>query len=146
MYLQKQESFLVDVIRRCMEAETRLVQVSKELSDTQQSLSVVNEQVTQLLSGLEATTKERDHLREEHSRYRDEILSLGDLKEKCEKIEKNHEDNMKNYHLVNESYQKLGHEHEQLKAELEKLQQQSDKKSVNKVVKLDQAKKDDWCQ
>lgn len=149
-YLKCQETFLIDVIRRCLEAEAKIsilqgtiTSKDKELAEAAEKNAAQGEQITQLLAGLEATTVERDRYRDEHARYRDEILALGELKDKCEKIEKNYQEHMTNYNLVNEAYQKLAHEHEQLKVEHEKLQQ-SDKKSVNKVVKLDQAKKDDW--
>lgn len=149
-YLKCQETFLIDVIRRCLEAEAKISILqgtisskNKELAEAADKNASQGEQIAQLLAGLEATTVERDRYRDEHGRYRDEILALGELKDKCEKIEKNYQEHMTNYNLVNEAYQKLAHEHEQLKVEHEKLQQ-SDKKSVNKVVKLDQAKKDDW--
>ena len=149
-YLKCQETFLIDVIRRCLEAEAKIsilqgtiAAKDNELTQAADRNATQGEQIAQLLAGLEATTVERDRYRDEHARYRDEILVLGELKEKCEKIEKNYQEHMTNYNLVNEAYQKLAHEHEQLKAEHEKLQQ-PDKKSVNKVVKLDQAKKDDW--
>jgi chromosome segregation ATPase len=150
-YLKCQETFLIDVVRRCLEAEAKIsilqatiANKDNEINDSAAKIASGDEQIAQLLAGLQVTTVQRDTYREEHARYRDEILALGDLKEKCEKIEKNYEEHMKNYNLVNEAYQNLAQQYEQLKAEHEKLQQQSDKKSVNKVVKLDQAKKDDW--
>jgi hypothetical protein len=150
-YLKCQETFLIDVVRRCLEAESKIsilhatiANKDNEINDSAAKIASRDEQIAHLLAGLEATTVQRDTYRDEHARYRDEILVLGDLKEKCEKIEKNYEEHMNNYNLVNEAYQKLALEHEQLKAEHEKLQQ-SDKKNVNKAAK-DQAKKDDWSQ
>jgi len=141
-YLQKQETFLVDVIRRCVEAESKLAVIQKEHLDLQQKHNSVTDQLTQVLVGLEATTSDRDKYRDEHSKYRDEILALGDLKEKCDKIEKNYEEHMKNYNLVNEAYQKLQIEYQAL---LDLQKNQSAEKKVNKVVKLEQQpKKDDW--
>jgi chromosome segregation ATPase len=146
-YLKCQETFLIDVVRRCLEAESKISILKEtidvkdfEISGLKGNLKDQNSQITQLLAGLEATTIERDTFREEHARYRDEILSLSDLKEKCDKIEENYENHMKNYNLVNDGYQKLTLEYEQLKSEYEKLQQ-SDKKVVNKNT----PKKDD-CQ
>jgi len=146
-YLKCQETFLIDVVRRCLEAESKISILKEavavkdfEISGLRGNLEDQNSQIIQLLAGLEATTIERDTFREEHARYRDEILSLSGLKEKCDKIEENYENHMKNYNLVNDGYQKLTLEYEQLKSEYEKLQQ-SDKKTVNKNT----PKKDD-CQ
>jgi chromosome segregation ATPase len=145
-YLKCQETFLIDVVRRCLEAESKISILKEavavkdfEISGLRGNLEDQNSQITQLLAGLEATTIQRDTFREEHARYRDEILSLSDLKEKCDKIEENYEEHLKNYNLVNDGYQKLLLEYEQLKSEYEKLQQ-SDKKTVNKNT----PKKDDW--
>lgn len=145
-YLKCQETFLIDVVRRCLEAESKISILQETIANKDTEIFGLKEdveergsQITQLLAGLEATTVQRDTYRDEHAKYRDEILALGDLKEKCDKIEKNYEEHMKNYNLVTEAYQKLAQEHEQLKSEYEKLQQ-SDKKSVNKNT----SKKDDW--
>jgi len=145
-YLKCQETFLIDVVRRCLEAESKisiLQNTVKERDTTieEQSIKIteLNEHLMQTLAGLEATTIQRDTFREEHSKYRDEILALGDLKEKCEKIEKNYEEHMKNYNLVNEAYQKLQVEYQTLLDENQKLDNKTPK-----VAKYDRQKKDDW--
>jgi len=132
-YLKKQEAFLLDVTRRCVEAEANLSLLQNKHKELQSSHNLLNEQLTQVLAGLESTTNERNVIREEHAKYRDEILALGDLKEKCEKIEKNYEDHMKNYNLVNEAYQKLQDDYQKL---LEA--------KPTKNAKSEQQKKDDW--
>lgn len=148
-YLKCQETFLIDVVRRCLEAESKISILQntvkeREVTIEEQSgkITELNEHLMQTLAGLEATTIQRDTLRDEHSKYRDEILALGELKEKCDKIEKNYEEHMKNYNLVNEAYQKLQAEYQTLLDTNEKLV--SSEKKVNKVVKLEQPKKDDW--
>jgi len=139
-YLKCQETFAIDLMRRCLGAESKVSILENTIKERdtvieQQNAKMqeLNEQVAQLLAGLEATTVQRDTYRDEHAKYRDEILALGDLKEKCEKIEKNYEDHMKNYNLVNEAYQKLQVEHQKL-LEVKPI----------KVAKHEQQKKDDW--
>jgi len=61
------------------------------------------------------------------------------LKEKCEKIEKNFEEHMANYNLVNQAYQKLSEDYAQLKSEHETLLKFDDK--PNSKAKQ---KKEDW--
>lgn len=146
-YLKCQETLLYDVIKRCLDAEAKISLLSDSLrakdaliNQGAEKNASLSDQISQLLAGLDATTVERDTYREEHSKYRDEILALGDLKEKCDKIELNFEAHMKNYNIVNEAFEKLSGEHEQLKADHEKLVT-LDKK--NTKVKSEQ-KKDDW--
>jgi len=141
-YMKCQETFIIDVMRRCLEAEAKISLLNDSLKAKDTSIReetdknfTLSEQVTQLLAGLEATTIQRDTYRDEHARYRDEIIALGDLKEKCDKIEKNYEDHMKNYNLVNDAYQKLQVEYQTLLDSQQKIP--SEEKKVNK-------KKDDW--
>jgi len=141
-YMKCQETFIIDVMRRCLEAEAKISLLNDSLKAKDTSIReetdknfTLSEQVTQLLAGLEATTIQRDTYRDEHARYRDEIIALGDLKEKCDKIEKNYEEHMKNYNLVNDAYQKLQVEYQTLLDSQQKVS--SEEKKVNK-------KKDDW--
>jgi chromosome segregation ATPase len=141
-YMKCQETFIIDVMRRCLEAEAKISLLNDSLKAKDASIReetdknfTLSEQVTQLLAGLEATTIQRDTYRDEHARYRDEIIALGDLKEKCDKIEKNYEEHMKNYNLVNDAYQKLQVEYQTLLDSQQKVS--SEEKKVNK-------KKDDW--
>jgi chromosome segregation ATPase len=141
-YMKCQETFIIDVMRRCLEAEAKISLLNDSLKAKDASIReetdknfTLSEQVTQLLAGLEATTIQRDTYRDEHARYRDEIIALGDLKEKCDKIEKNYEEHMKNYNLVNDAYQKLQAEYQTLLDSQQKVS--SEEKKVNK-------KKDDW--
>jgi len=141
-YMKCQETFIIDVMRRCLEAEAKISLLNDSLKAKDTSIReetdknfTLSEQVTQLLAGLEATTIQRDTYRDEHARYRDEIIALGDLKEKCDKIEKNYEEHMKNYNLVNDAYQKLQVEYQTLLDSQQKIP--SEEKKVNK-------KKDDW--
>jgi chromosome segregation ATPase len=117
-YMKCQEAFLVDILRKCIAAEAKVDSVNESANASYEEMKNKNielsEQVSQLLAGLESTTIQRDNYREEHSKYRDEILSLGDLKQKCEKIEMNYEEQMKNYNLLNEAYQKLQVEYQTL--------------------------------
>jgi hypothetical protein len=137
-YLKCQETFLIDVMRRCLDAESKISILQNDISKKDAVIEVhlnrineLNEHLMQAVAGLEATTIARDTYRDEHAKYRDEILALGDLKEKCEKIEKNYEEHMKNYNLVNEAYQNLQVEYEKLARSTKK-------------TKPDQTKKDDW--
>jgi chromosome segregation ATPase len=134
-YLKKQETFLLDVVRRCIEAESRLAVLQTEHSELQNKHSVMSEQLSQVLAGLEDTTNQRNAFRDEHAKYRDEILALGDLKQECDKIKKNFDDHMTNYNLVNEAYQKLQVEHQALLDSQQKVP--PEEKKTNK-------KKDDW--
>lgn len=134
-YLKKQELFLMDVVRRCIEAESKLASLQAEHSELQNKHSVMSEQLTQVLAGLEDTTNQRNAYRDEHAKYRDEILSLGDLKQECDKIKKNFDDHMTNYNLVNEAYQKLQVEYQALFDSQQKAP--AEEKKPNK-------KKDDW--
>jgi chromosome segregation ATPase len=141
-YMKCQETLIIDVMRRCLEAEAKISLLNDSLKAKDTSIReetdknfTLSEQVTQLLAGLEATTIQRDTYRDEHARYRDEIIALGDLKEKCDKIEKNYEEHMKNYNLVNDAYQKLQVEYQTLLDSQQKIP--SEEKKVNK-------KKDDW--
>jgi chromosome segregation ATPase len=141
-YMKCQETFIIDVMRRCLEAEAKISLLNDSLKAKDISIReetdknfTLSEQVTQLLAGLEATTIQRDTYRDEHARYRDEIIALGDLKEKCDKIEKNYEEHMKNYNLVNDAYQKLQVEYQTLLDSQQKVS--SEEKKINK-------KKDDW--
>ena len=141
-YMKCQETFIIDVMRRCLEAEAKISLLNDSLKAKDTSIReetdknfTLSEQVTQLLAGLEATTIQRDTYRDEHARYRDEIITLGDLKEKCDKIEKNYEEHMKNYNLVNDAYQKLQVEYQTLLDSQQKIP--IEEKKVNK-------KKDDW--
>jgi len=141
-YMKCQETFIIDVMRRCLEAEAKISLLNDSLKAKDTSIReetdknfTLSEQVTQLLAGLEATTIQRDTYRDEHARYRDEIIALGDLKEKCDKIEKNYEEHMNNYNLVNDAYQKLQVEYQTLLDSHQKIP--SEEKKVNK-------KKDDW--
>jgi len=141
-YMKCQETFIIDVMRRCLEAEAKISLMNDSLKAKDISIieetdknSVLSEQITQLLTGLEATTIQRDTYRDEHAKYRDEILALGDLKEKCDKIEKNYEDHMKNYNLVNQAYQNLQIEYQKLLDSQQKTL--VEEKKINK-------KKDDW--
>ena len=141
-YMKCQETFIIDVMRRCLEAEAKISLLNDSLKAKDTSIReetdknfTLSEQVTQLLAGLEATTIQRDTYRDEHARYRDEIIALGDLKEKCDKIEKNYEEHMKNYNLVNDAYQKLQVEYQTLLDSQQKVP--IEEKKVNK-------KKDDW--
>jgi hypothetical protein len=141
-YMKCQETFIIDVMRRCLEAEAKISLLNDSLKAKDASIReetdknfTLSEQVTQLLAGLEATTIQRDTYRDEHARYRDEIIALGDLKEKCDKIEKNYEEHMNNYNLVNDAYQKLQVEYQTLLDSQQKIP--IEEKKVNK-------KKDDW--
>jgi hypothetical protein len=141
-YMKCQETFIIDVMRRCLEAEAKISLLNDSLKAKDTSIReetdknfTLSEQVIQLLAGLEATTIQRDTYRDEHARYRDEIIALGDLKEKCDKIEKNYEEHMKNYNLVNDAYQKLQVEYQTLFDSQQKAP--AEEKKVNK-------KKDDW--
>jgi len=145
-YLKCQETFLIDVVRRCLEAESKIsilqstiVSKDNDINALLENQEQLKAQISQLLAGLDATTAERDRYRDEHSNYRDEILALGDLKEKCEKIEKNFEEHMANYNLVNQAYQKLSEDYAQLKSEHETLLKFDDK--PNSKAKQ---KKEDW--
>jgi chromosome segregation ATPase len=134
-YLKKQELFLMDVVRRCIEAESKFANLQAEYSELQNKHSVMSEQLTQVLAGLEDTTNQRNAYRDEHAKYRDEILSLGDLKQECDKIKKNFDDHMTNYNLVNDAYQKLQIEYQALLDSQQKAP--AEEKKPNK-------KKDDW--
>jgi hypothetical protein len=141
-YMKCQETLIIDVMRRCLEAEAKISLLNDSLKAKDVSIReetdknfVLSEQVSQLLAGLEATTIQRDTYRDEHAKYRDEILALGDLKEKCDKIEKNFDDHMTNYNLVNEAYQKLQVEYQILLDSQQKAP--TEEKKSNK-------KKDDW--
>jgi chromosome segregation ATPase len=134
-YLKKQETLLIDIVRRCIEAESRLAVLQTEHSELQNKHSVMSDQLSQVLAGLEDTTNQRNTYRDEHARYRDEIIALGNLKEKCDKIEKNYEEHMNNYNLVNDAYQKLQVEYQTLLDSQQKAP--AEEKKVNK-------KKDDW--
>jgi chromosome segregation ATPase len=134
-YLKKQEIFLMDVVRRCIEAESKLANLQSDHSELQNKHSVMTEQLTQVLAGLEETTNQRNAYRDEHAKYRDEIISLGDLKQECDKIKKNFDDHMTNYNLVNEAFQKLQQEHQALLDSQQKAP--AEEKKINK-------KKDDW--
>lgn len=134
-YLKKQEIFLMDVVRRCIEAESKLANLQSDHSELQNKHSVMSEQLTQVLAGLEETTNQRNAYRDEHAKYRDEILSLGDLKQECDKIKKNFDDHMTNYNLVNEAFQKLQVEYQALLDSQQKAP--AEEKKINK-------KKDDW--
>lgn len=145
-YLKCQESFLLDVVRRCLDAEAKISILQNNINDKVRELAErdgriesQSEQISQLLAGLEATTIQRDTYRDEHAKYRDEILALGDLKEKCEKIEANYQDHMTNYNLVKQAYDKLAADHELLKTEHDKLLASTEKKNPAKTPK-----KDDW--
>lgn len=147
LYLKCQENFLLDVVRRCLEAEAKILILQnnvndkiKELSESDSKIEQQTAQISQLLAGLEETTIQRNLIREEHARYRDEIIALGDLKEKCEKIEANYQDHMTNYNLVKGAYDKLAADYELLKTEHDKLLVTSiEKKNPAKTTK-----KDDW--
>lgn len=132
-YMKCQEAFLIDILRRCIAAEAKADSVNESANASYEEMKNKNielsEQVSQLLAGLESTTIQRDKYREEHSRYRDEILSFGDLKQKCEKIEMNYEEQMKNYNLLNEAYQKLQDEYQTLLASKQQKTPVEEKKS-----------------
>jgi len=145
-YLKRQETFLIDVVRRCLEAESKISILQNTVEERNNTIEEQNVKITELndhlmqaLAGLEATTIQRDTFREEYSKYKDEILALGNLKEKCEKIEKNYEEHMKNYNLVNEAYQKLQVDHQTLLDD----QQKADNK-ITKFSNYNRQKKDDW--
>jgi chromosome segregation ATPase len=141
-YMKCQETFTIDVMRRCIEAEAKIYSINESIKAKDAQIREVtdknfelSEQVSQLLAGLEATTNQRDNYRDEHSKYRNEILSLGDLKQECDKIKKNFDDHMTNYNLVNEAYQKLQIEYQTLLESQQKAL--AEEKKSNK-------KKDDW--